>query len=724
MIAKLAIRMAFTRSAEHRWRILSILVSSFLASLMVLTAIGVLTLADRVEDRGSTRTGAIATTESSTDSFALLNSDSWEGRQIESLSVMPATAGGTPATALGIREAPGPGASLVSPALDRLIRQNPELEDRYPNREVLSWSAVTDANELLGYRGVPFGDSLGNRADAIRYESSATSGQEDSRQVGDGPLYRLSSLGTLSESSPVSPYPLVFGVLILVVAPALGLATIGLRSASSVRQSRLSLLLALGVSRGQLARLTFIEGAVSMLPGVLLAGVTYAYVSHTITRIPFTDNYLVPDDLALTGIQIGLLLVALVVICCLVSTLTSSPTKQTSPRPTTGEAPLRWPLLIPLGVSTLLFFSTSLKLVAELYTIYPAILTAIVGVPLACLFVVQKSGARLAESESPSVHIVGSSMSVSPRAVARPYLGLAMLIVLTLSVLGWASHALHRETPRQPPGTFSTAVIYPNSQDPAVVGELGSLDPRIAAMKIRVPGLDGPSSGRIGTKKAQVFTSCDQLRKLDAAFDCSTMTASADLKRRLLDAIKVTTHGGVPDFTFVDDGHFEKSESAVLALSKQNLEPFDKSIRDAVGKSLPGVGVSTAYDSQLGPDPLAAWIVAGMFTAIAALAASFLLSSVDRHIGAQHARSQMASLGVRQRTVLQIEGLRVALPLGIVIAVSGAIGALVCNNMLTLTTPFPVAGLAWTLGIAGVFLGCSVGFVCAMSRRSYFGVAD
>lgn len=65
-----------------------------------------------------------------------------------------------------------------------------------------------------------------------------------------------------------------------------------------------------------------------------------------------------------------------------------------------------------------------------------------------------------------------------------------------------------------------------------------------------------------------------------------------------------------------------------------------------------------------------------------------------------------------------------ALPLGIVIAVSGAVGALVCNNMLDLTTPYPGAGLAWTLATAGLFLGCSVGFVCAMSRRGYFRVAD
>ena len=101
-----------------------------------------------------------------------------------------------------------------------------------------------------------------------------------------------------------------------------------------------------------------------------------------------------------------------------------------------------------------------------------------------------------------------------------------------------------------------------------------------------------------------------------------------------------------------------------------------------------------------------------------------LLSSVDRHIGARHARSQLASLGVRESTVLQIEGLRVALPLSVVIVVSGAIGALVCNNMLDLTTPYPTAGLAWTIAAAGAFLSCSVAFVCAMSRRGYFGVAD
>lgn len=723
MIAKLAVRMAFTRSPEHRWRIVSILASSCLAGLMILSALGVATLAANVEERGSSRTGTIATTESDTDSFMLLNFDSWEGQQIESLSVMPAVANGTPATASGMRRAPKPGESLVSPGLERLIKQNPELAVRYPERKLLDWSAVTDANELLAYRGVPFGDSLGVRADAIRYDS-ASSDHQQPRQLGDGPLWRASVLGTLSRPSPVPTFQFLFGLLSLVVAPALGLAIIGLRSASDVRQSRLSLLLALGVSRGQLARLTFIESVVSMVPGALLAGVAYWFVSHSTTKIPFTDNYLVPDDLVLTNTQIGATLASLVVICSLVSTLISNPAKQTSPRPITGERPLRLTLLLPIGASAMLFFVTSMKVVADLYTLYPAILAAVVGVPLACVFIVQKAGRRLAESDSPAVHIVGSSMSVSPRSVTRPYLGLAMLIVLTLSVLGWSSHTLHRETPRQPPGTFSTATISANTDDPSVVGELGSLDPRIAVMKVRVPGLDGPSSTRGAAKHAQVFTTCEQLRKLEAAFDCKNMTASADLERKILEAVKVVTHTGVADFTFADDGHFQKTESAVLALSKQNLEEFDKAIRNAVGGSLPGVGVSTAYDSQLGPDQLAAWIVAGMFIAIGGLAASFLLSSVDRHIGAQTARTQLASLGVSERTVLQIEAFRVALPVGAVIAVSTVVGATVCNNLLTLTTPFPVAGLAWTVAMAGVFFGCSVGFVCAMSRRSYFRVVD
>lgn len=322
------------------------------------------------------------------------------------------------------------------------------------------------------------------------------------------------------------------------------------------------------------------------------------------------------------------------------------------------------------------------------------------------------------------MHVVGSSMAVTPRTVARPYLGLAMLIVLTLSVLGWSSVTLHQETPRQPPGSYSAAVIYPNTNDPGIVERVGSLDPRIAAIKIQVPGLDGPTSSAARTREAQIFTSCDQLRKLEPAFDCSTMAVSADLKNKLLTAIRLTTNVRLAGFTFVSDGRFATSESAVLALSTESLEPFDASIRTAVATTLPGVGVSTAYDSQLIPNPLSSWIAAGMFAAIAALAGSFLLSSVDRHIGARHARSQLASLGVRESTVLQIEGLRVALPLSVVIVVSGAIGALVCNNMLDLTTPYPTAGLVWTIATAGVFLGCSVALVCAMSRRGYFGVAD
>ena len=68
--------------------------------------------------------------------------------------------------------------------------------------------------------------------------------------------------------------------------------------------------------------------------------------------------------------------------------------------------------------------------------------------------------------------------------------------------------------------------------------------------------------------------------------------------------------------------------------------------------------------------------------------------------------------------------IRLALLLGIVIAVSRPLGALVCRNMLDLTTPYPVAGLAWILGTFGAFVGFGVIFVCALSQRGYFKVAD
>jgi hypothetical protein len=582
---------------------------------------------------------------------------------------------------------------------------------------------VADANELLAYRAVQPGDSLGDRAAAIRYSTETKGGQHSESQVGDGPLYRLSSMGTLSQPSPIPVFPLTFGVLILVVSPAICLAMIGLRSASSVRQARAALLRALGIGPRKLRGLTFLEGLIVMAPGVVLAGLVYGMVAPHVTGVPLTDTRLVPQDLRLTAVQIVCAIATMCIVCCAATSIKGG-AKTISPRPVAGERPLHWTLLVPIGASALLFFASSLKLVSELYTLYPAVLAAVVGVPLLCLFVVQRTGARLSSSENAAIHVVGSTMSVAPRAAAQPFLGVAMLIVLALSVLGWASVVLHQEKPRQPPGYLSTALLYPPQQTPSVIAELGSLDPRIAVVKVRVPGLDGPSGSRTGSQKAEIFADCQQVRKLDTDFDCTTQASSPQLRRQLLTAFKATSYAGVPDFTFVATDTFDKDESVVLALGTQDVETFDRSVRDAVARSMPGVGVATAFDTQLVPNPLSAWIAAGLFTAIAALGLALLLSSVDRHLSAQQARSQLRSLGIRQSTVLQIEGLRVALPLSVVIGTSAGIGAVVCNNMLDLTTPYPVSGLGWTLTAAGLFLVFSVGLVCSLSQRSYFRVAD
>jgi len=707
MIAKLAVRMAFSRAPGNRWRLLSAVISCSVAGFLVLTAVGIVLLVDRVEGRGFERTGRVASHESPTDSYMLLTYDSWQSRQIESDFVMPASSGVEPKTAPGFGSVPRPGHTLVSPGLKRLIEKSPSLAARYPRRTTLAWSAVADANELLAYRGMPLGDSLGDR-----------------NHGRNGPLYRMKILGTQAAPAITPRFFLVAGVVIFLVVPAAVLVLIGLRSASRVRQARLAVLDSLGVGRHHLTRLLFIEGVAIMLPGLVLGMIAYTVVSHALTRLPGSDTYLVPGDLNVPVVGAVSALAAFVTACCLLSVTVWSRGERRTPRPSSSEKPIRWTTSLPLTASALLFFVSVVVPSLRPWASTVAVAMALVGVPLACVIATRWVGRRAVTAESAALHVVGASMMRSPRAATRPYLGVATLILLTLAAAGWTSAVLHTEAPSKPPGSLTTAQISPPANRTDAVQRLRNADRHIAVVKVEVKGIDGSQEALERSGRATIFATCEQLRRLDATYGCQKISTSPTLERQLRLAIQVLTYVSVPNLTVVRDGPSARADTRFLALSTEDLQPFDLKVRNAVAELMPGTEVSTAYDNRLHPNALSPWIAAGMFAAIAALAMSYLLSSVDRHLVATVERGQLSAIGVRRRTTLLIETLRVALPLGVVIAVAGLIGAVVCNNMLDLTTPYPYSALLWTLGAAGIFLVTNVALVCGFGRHSYFGAAD
>jgi len=722
MIVRLLLGVAFSRSKEHRWRLGAVTVSSFLAGLLVLTALGVMHLVSETSSRGEARVGLLAQTKSDSDVFVLPTGDSWRGNGIEKVWWSPADPNTQPQVAAGLPPRISPGTSLVSPALDQLISDNPELAKRYPNRRVLGWSAIADSNELLAFVRLP--ESIASSGTRTSTTIADRSEQSDTEQSGDADFVRLSRLGSVSRAPEVPDLPLFAGLLILLLTPATVVAVAGLGTNSRVRIARFDLLVRLGVKRPTLARFAIFEGFICSVPGFLAAGVAYTFAAQQLSSLPFTGRLLAPGDLVVPAWQVA---TALAIFAAFAGAFaTSFRTMRTSPElaSMSDEPRLKLWYLLPTAGSACLYYIAAQNVVAEIYTLYPATLLALAGTPLVALFVVRTCGRWFLESSISTVHIVGGSMAHFPRRVARSVLGLSLMVATGIALAGWGSAVLRTETPPVAQHGFSFAEINPAFASDANSLVRSVIDAPVTVMALRIPGLDGPSRPEGMSEPIVLSSTCEQMQRLEQDFDCRLSELSGDLKERLSNTLSAAYPIQIESLSWEPLGNDVRPGDVVAAVGSQTVEDLDATVREWAQVTAPGSQVITNYNQRQLPNPLIYWILAGVIASIVAVSLSFVAGFVDRQLGDRADRNQLVSVGVRQRTVMALDGLGLALPYAATMLVAIPVGLFCCFRFLGHDDPFPA------MLVSAIVAGCAAvgilvsAFAIALGQRTTFRVRD
>ncbi len=434
-LLRIAVGLALNRSPEHRWRQTSVLTSALIFMLLVLAATSIVMMAVREADRGAGRVGQVATSRSSTDLFAMHGADRFRHDQIAIVWIEPASPAVLPVLPPGIRELPVPGQAVVSPALERLAAQHPELAARYPDRLVLDWQGVRGGGELIAYVRPQPGRGLGGESSAIEFQQGRVSGEL--------PIFRISGFGSSSVDTipfrvgqpPAAPIrAIVGGVLALLVVPAVIVLAVGGSAASGVRDHRFAVLRSIGVRGRSISSLAVAETLVLATPGLVGAVVLWALLSPHLATVPLVGYEVVPGDLSLPWWRLALVLLAASVLTAAIASLAVSGVtvrRADRPRPSARRPRLRRVRFVPLALAALAFALGKLDggyRAADFYLV--GMVAAVAAVPAVAPGLLHPVGALLARSRSIPRAIAGRTMLWDPARTALPFVGGAALLVL------------------------------------------------------------------------------------------------------------------------------------------------------------------------------------------------------------------------------------------------------------------------------------------------------
>lgn len=293
---------AFSRDRRQRWRQLCLVAASFIATMGVLIAMGLVSLsftspiragsvlgvptnAEDQEEPGTLAEGAVVATVQRGTLAA--------GRQVPTVWIepMPGHDDDPEAVPPGLDHLPAPGEAVLSPALLAAGYTAEDLGWRSSTAGSGAGGAIGSdglaaASEPLIFVRPSAGTTLGEGG-AVTYIQ--TYAEADPNAVHGGYSY---------DSEVVTVEMMAPGVMVFLLLPSLVLLVSSSRARSMVRDDRLRFLHALGV-RSRTARTAMAcETGLLALAGSMAAVVIHALLGRWITAIPATSIRLFPGDLS------------------------------------------------------------------------------------------------------------------------------------------------------------------------------------------------------------------------------------------------------------------------------------------------------------------------------------------------------------------------------------------------------------------------------------------
>ncbi len=594
---------------------------------------------------------------------------------------------------------------MVSPALDRLASQYPELAARYPDHLVLRPEGVRSGDELFAYVHAPRGHPLRESDRALRVSGfGAPSGS--SNNAGFGMQSRDQS------------FAIAAGLAGFLILPGLILLTVGVATASDVRDQRFLVLEWIGARRRTLLLLALLETACLALPGILAGALLWELISPHLSEVPIVGHRVIPGDLTLSpGLLSG------VVLACAVATgllsIAVSRVRQRrnvgGPRPDPGKA-----LVTPLRVAPIVMAAVSF-LVAQALPVRFGGMVAIVGIlltiwglPLLLPGILWAIGRALAGLDRALAFLAGRILEWDPIRVSRPLAGVAALAVIGLTGVGYLV-LLHNTGPSAPTGPSPSVVVVqwevPRAGDAV---RLRAALERGEVLPVRVDE---------ERNEVLVGATCPEIRPYFAGTGCepgAPYRLSPQTVRRLVSSVPVIAYEGasvrlVPRSTLSTSG-------AALVLDRSPLATLDSRVRDVVMRLLPAPSVYSRLMFTPRTPPLVPWIVGGMYVALFVLALGCLVSLVDRLLSSRRRDRRLLSLGVTPRRLTLLEMCLFSIPYAVAALVAFLAGLGVCwliVRSIGAVMPWDEVGLAAVLAVfAGLLGSLGVGWLTVRSLRT------
>lgn len=715
MRLRIAAGLAMNAAPEHRWRRVAVPASAFLFMLLLLASTSAVLIADRQEDRSAGRSFEISSSAAPEDLFLKVDKDIWRGKRIGVAWVEPADPAGDPVLPPGMKKFPAPGQSVVSPELDRLADSYPGLAKRYPNRLVLGDAGLRSGAELVGFVRPPAGREIGGESEALHLEGD--------KWVGHPPLVRVSGFGQglplfLDDVDLIPWWQLSLGALGMGVLPAMVVLGVGLAAASGVRDHRFQVLAALGARRQTVWAIAVLESLLLAAPGLVTATVVWWLVAPRLQTVPLVGHQLVSGDLALPWWLLVAELGVAVALCVLLSIAVLGLRRNTSAlRPTSDKAGLSTLAAAPLFVSFVAFAMAGiatgdLRLNLNLL----GTVSAVAGAPLVVPAILRAVGAAIGRSRSVTTSLSGRWMEWNPKRLARPFVGLAALVVLVLAGAGYftVKDRLFLEVPAS--STSGVEGVDVNWRQVAP-GDLARLTTAVGGGLVAPYGSGSAAGSEAHEHEHEqsqgtalnLGATCPEIADLLQCETCdpkSPLALPASTQERLANVISTVTGERIGQLSLVPREQVAGSGAAVV-LDRSPLEPLDERVREAAFSTLPAPYVdSEIFVRRPTFSSVVGWVTAGVVAALIALTAGCLISLVDRMLGARQRQQHLLNLGISPAQLTRFGATMFAMPYAVATLVGFSTGIAICIRKVSNPgIPMPWSTISVTLlAILGVGL--------------------
>jgi hypothetical protein len=600
-------------------------------------------------------------------------------RQWEVLWVQPASADAPPPP--GLDRWTGPGEFAVSPGLADLIARTPALRARYRSYRILGDEGVTDRGELFAYARPRTGRTLPLGTPAFR-------------RFGGGPV---------ADGSGRNPtVVIVVGAVAVVVVPLVFLMGSALASATLALDRRAVLLHWIGVPRRHLRLISATEALIGCAPGAVIGVVVGRWAAGHLGEIPFTGIRPVPGDLVVPWwLALAIMVATLSVASVVAGVRGGRRLAGAGPRPMVFRRSRRLALVPFAAGAAALCWSTVPAGGSGAVPSSAATVLLMVGVPLALPTLAGRAGGWLAKGRSVAVLLAGRRIEADPTGAVRPLLGLAAVVFIILTGIGYVSATSSNDPPpRLDPKLDAATVLYwsPLRSDLVslrralpkdLVAAIDDADLTIDATCADLDRVLGSACDDAGNLRPEVRTRIGRTLGLPAGSDGQVHL------------------GEVPE----RDG---SARAVVVGLRSPTLSTR---VEVAAGRLLIAPEVSTMANVRPRSSPIWGWIIAGMVAATSLLALAAVVAMVDGMIRSAQGHELLVRLGSSAGRVRRLE----LAQFGLLYAVT--VGAALCFGLANAwvmirtspTEPIPVVAIAvvfacaaigGVVGLTGVWVGC------------------